>query len=315
MFNYIPEDKRYGKTNLEELEKFTTDSIKKEIQQIASEIGDVNQRITFLEKKETESYKAQIESSLAQRRIDLEAHKQIEPPIISPPTDIENLQKTSEVNENIDNKKKQVGELEKLLSENKQEQNEVSLAKINLEKVLTSLTLLENEFSKTKEIITPTLTSNNITVEEVISLIIKREAVKAKLAEKSTKLEELNNVLNPELTGSIPLQILELRKRLIELQNTLDESSKAYQKYLNDKEAWTRVEKEIIGSGGQLGSIKYFEHELTYISSTLVENLSAEIDKRKELLKKLFAKKMDILNSFKTFYQPITDFFSKNGDI
>lgn len=315
IFNYIPEEKRYGKTNLEELEKFTTDSIEKEIQQIASEIITANQKIAYLERKETDSYKAQIESSLEQKKIDLAAHKQTEPPIVSPPTDTQNLEKAKEANENIESLKKKISDFEVSLGENKQKQNDASLSKINLEKVSASLTLLENEYNKTKEEITPTLKANDIDVDDVIKLTINRESIKAKLAEKETQLEELNKLLNLELSGSIPFQIAELKKQLEALQNTLDESSRLYQKYLNDKEAWQKAEKTIIGDVNQLGTIKYFENELAYITTKLAQELTTETGKRNESLKKLFSKKLDILNSFKTFYQPITDFFSKEGDI
>jgi ABC-type lipoprotein export system ATPase subunit len=315
IFNYIPENKRFGKTNLEELEKFTADSIKKEIQQIASEIENSNQRIAYLEKKGSDSYKAQIESHLSQKKTDLEAHKQTEPPVVTPPTDTENLEKTKQVTEAIDGIKKQVEELEKAFSESKQNQNETSLSKVNLEKVLTSLTLLQNEFNKTKNEIRPTLAANGIDVDDVIKLTVERKSVKLKLTDKATQLDELNKLLNTELQMSIPFQIAELKRQLSELQNNLDETSRAYQRYLAAKEEWHKAEKLIIGDATQLGTIEYFENELNYISTKLVEDLIAEINKRNESLKKLFSKKLEILTSFKTFYQPITDFFSKGGDI
>ncbi len=315
IFTYIPEEKRFNKSNLEELEQFTADSIEKEIQQIASDIKNTNQGIVYLEKKETESYKAQIESNLAQKKIDLEAHNQTVPPVVAPPTDTDNLEKTKGVNENIESKKKQLSGLELSLSENKTKQTEASLSKINLEKVLTSVTLLENEYTKTKGAITPALTANSINVDDVIKLTIKRDVVRNKLTEIAIQLEALDKLVNPAMQESIPFQISELNKQLLELQNTLDESSRVYQKYLSDKEAWEKAKNSIIGDVNQLGTIKYFENELTYITTKLAEELSTEIIKRKELLKKLFAKKLEILNSFKTFYQPITDYFSKEGDI
>lgn len=315
IFTYIPDEKRYSKTNLEELERFTTDSIEKEIQQIANDIEDVNQRIVYLEKKETDSYKAQIESNLAQKNIDLEAHNHTIPNVVSPPNDTSNLEKAKEVNENIENKKKQVIKLELSLAKNKTKQTETSLAKINLEKVLTSLTLLENEYTKTRETITPALSEADINVDDVVNLTINRVVVEIKLTEQKSKLEALDKFINPELQESIPFQVSELKKQLMELQDTLDEPSKAYQKYLSDKEAWEKAKSLIIGDANQLSTIKYFESELTYINTKLTENLSTEIEKRKQLLKKLFAKKLEILNSFKTFYQPITDFFSEEGDI
>lgn len=315
IFNYIPEDRRYGKTNLQELEKFTADSIKKEIQQIATEIETSNQQIAFLEKKDSESYKAQVEGNLAQKKIDLEAHKQAKPPVVTPPTETENVEKTKETTESIEKLKNQIELLETSISENKQNQNETSLSKINLERTLTSITLLENEFNRTKDEISPILSANEINIDDVLKLTIERKAIQNILEKKTTQLDEFNKLLNPELETSIPFQLATLKKQLLELQNTLDESSRVYQKYLIAIEEWQKAEKLIIGDVGQLGTIKYYENELSYISSTLIEDLNTELKKRNELLKKLFSKKLEILNSFKTFYQPITDFFSREGDI
>lgn len=315
IFTYIPVEKRYSKTNLEELERFTADSIEKEIQQIANDIEIVNQRIVYLEKKETDSYKTQIKSNLAQKKIDLQAHNQIIPPVVSPPTDTENLEKTKEANDNIENKKKQILELEHALALNRSKQSVTALSKLNLEKVLTSLTLLENEYTRTKETISPILSVVNINVDDVIKLTIKRDAINSLILDQGTQLESLDKLVNPELQGSIPSQILDLKNALLELQNNLDESSRLYQKYLSEKEAWEKVKISIIGESNQLGTINYFESELTYITTKLAEDLSIELEKRKQFLKKLFGKKLEILNSFKTFYQPITDFFSKEGDI
>lgn len=315
IFNYIPEEKQYGKANLQELEKFTADSINKEIQQIANSIESVNQKIANLEKKETESYKAQIKSNLAQKNVDLEAHRQTEPQVITPPSDIENVEKTKQANENIEKIKTRLKELEISLKENQQNQKEASLSKVNLEKVLTSLTLLENEFNKTKDEIKPILIANDINIDSIMILTIDRNSIKAKIEENAAQLKALNELLKAEQRTSIPFKISDLKKQLSEIQSTLDASSKAYQNYLVAKEEWQKVEQSIIGDASRLGTVKYYENELNYITTKLVLDLTDELNRRDELLRKLFSKKLEILNSFKTFYQPITDFFSKDGDI
>src|SRR5690606_38729388 len=136
-----------------------------------------------------------------------------------------------------------------------------------------------------------------------------------RIEEKTKQLEQLNTTLNSELESSIPFQITELKRQLEELQDTLDANSKAYQKYLTALDEWQRSEQALIGDATKYGSIEHFKHELNYIETQLGEELSVELKKRNDLLKRLFSRKLEILEAFKTFYQPITDFFSTEDDI
>lgn len=315
IFNYIPEPERLGKTNLLDLEKFTSDSIQNEIQQITVELKEANKKIVELERKDTITYKEQTQSNLEKKQTDLAAHQQTKPVAIEPLNDPTTTEKTKLVSADIAEKKNRVAELENAITDNSQKQSAILLSKANLERVLSSLTLLENEYTKTKDEITTTLSSNGINVDDVIKLAIKRDAIKSKLSELAAQLEALNKLINPNEPEGLPAKVIELKKNLIDLQNTLDEPSRLYQKYLNDLQQWTKTDKEIVGEPQIFGTLKYFESELNYLNTKLSEDLSNAKAKRKEVLKKLFGKKLEILNSFRVFYQPITDFFSQNGDI
>jgi len=315
IFTYIPEPKRLGKTNLLELEKFTSDSIQKEIQQILIELKEINKTIVSLEKRDNLTHREQTASNLEKKKTDLAAHQLTKPVAIDPPNDPAITEKNKEVSGKITETKSKVDALEASITENNQKQTAVLLSKAKLDKVLGDLTILENEFNKTKAEISPTLIANSINPEDVVTLTIKREPITAKTRDHTAQLDGINKLLNPIDPESLPAQVAELKKKLSELQNTLDTPSRLHQKYLTDTQLWTKAEMEIVGSSVRVGTLKYYEDELKYINEKIANDLTIETTKRKDILKKLFGKKKEILDSYRGFYQPITDFFSKNGDV
>ncbi len=88
------------------------------IQQIQINLKDSNQLIADLEKKDTDSYKEQLQSNLNQKQKELEAHHQNKPEVKEPPTDMKVIEKNKEVSNNIDTKRKELADLEKLINDN-----------------------------------------------------------------------------------------------------------------------------------------------------------------------------------------------------
>lgn len=315
IFTHIPDAERLGKPNLWELQNFKADSIQNEIQQILIDLKQINQVIVSLETKDTDSYKNQLNSSLEQKRKDLDAHNQIKPITKEPPTDPAIIEKNGEVSTQITTKRKELLALENAITENSTKQKLFLLSKVALEKVLGSLKLLENSYDKTIIDISPTLVANNIKLEDVITLEVKTALIDTKIEELKGDLESIEKLLDLEVPDSLSNKVTALNTELTSLQNALDEPSKVYQKYLDDLSQWTKIEKEIIGGESQLGTIKYFEGELQYLENKLQAELQEALSARKEILIKLFTKKTEILDIYRTFYQPITDFIAKNGQL
>ncbi len=315
IFTHIPDSEKYGKTNLLELESFRSDSIQNEIQQILLELKQANQVVVELEKKDTESYKEQLQSNLEQKKKDLEAHNQIKPLVVEPTTDPAIIEKNKEVSDKIAEARTKLSEFEKLSVENSSKQKTILLTRASLEKVLSSIKLLQNNYDKTFSDITPTLLAIGIKAEDVISLNVKTETINSKITDLDTTLVEIDKLLNAELPDSFPAKISTQRTELGKLQNVLDEPSKNYQKYLDDLAHWTKSEKDVIGDAAKLGTITYLEGEIKYLQNQLPLDIQAAAGNRKKILIRLFNKKNEILDVYRTFYKPITDFISNYGGV
>ncbi len=315
IFNYIPEPEKLGKLSLLELERFTSDSIQNEIQNIFIDLKELNKIVVELEKKDSETYKEQIKSNLEKKKTDLQAHREAKPLVIDPPSDPAIAEENKVVSADIAEKKSRLANLEASISTNTQTQSVKLLSKVSLEKIISSLYLFESDYIKLRNEVSPTLLAHNINFDDIVKLTLNRDSINAEITKVSKELEDISLLLNPEANQSLPAQAEELKKNLIQLQNALDEPSRLHQKYLNDLQNWSKSETDIVGNPKQFGSLKYFEEELNYIDTKLSADLSDALNLRKTVLKKLFNKKIEILNSYRKFYQPITDFFAKNGDI
>lgn len=315
IFTHIPDAEKYGKNDLTELSKFRTNTIQNEIDQIIIDLRQVNDIVVGLETKDTETYKSQLESNKEQKKKDLDAHNKIIPPSKETPTDPKNLEENAEVSKQINDKRRRQSELEKSVADNSVKQKSINLSLASLEKVLGSLKLLENQYHKTITDITSTLDANQIKIEDVIKLEITRDRINTRVSELRTEVNEINKLLSASEPESLPKSIATIKDELISLQNTLDEPSKLYQRYLDDLAQWKIIEKSIIGEADQSGTLKYYENELEYIKTQLPSDLGTAIESRRELVKNLFEKKNEMLNVFKTFYKPISDFIENYGGV
>lgn len=315
IFTHIPDAQKLDKTNLKDLELFHTDSIQNEIQQIQANLKQANQEIADLEKMSSDGYIEQIKSFLEQKKKELDAHNQNKPKTIDPPTDKKIIEKNKEISASISKKRQDLINIEKSIKDTTFKQKTILLSKANLNKVLSSIKIFEKKYSNLIDEIKPILDIHDINVSDIISLEIKTSLISEKIVEVENEINEVSKKLDKDNKDSLPYQSILLKSELEVLQSSLDEPSKAYQKFVDELAKWTSTEKGIVGDSEQFGTIKYYENVISYVENRLQYDIQKAIYKREVILKLLFEKKVDILDVYKTFYQPITDFISINGDI
>lgn len=315
IFTHIPDAQKLDMTNLKELEQFETDSIQNEIQQILLDLKDANQIVAELESKDTDAYKQQIESNLAQKKVELEAHNLTKPAKKDPPTDEKVVEANKEVSGKISLKRIELEAIEKNVNENTEKQKTFLLSRTGLNNVLSSLKILEGNYTKTVGEIGPVLLANGIKLEDVITFKVITDSVNEKIVAIEKQLDTLNRSLDVNVADSLPIKLNLIKSELAILQNELDEPSKIYQKYLDELLKWSNAQKIIVGDLKQYGTIAYYENELEYIGNKLQEELREASELRETILKSLFEKKSAILDVYRSFYQPITNFISVHGDV
>src|SRR5690606_4021681 len=135
------------------------------------------------------------------------------------------------------------------------------------------------------------------------------------LEEKRNQSIGLNDSLtNDNENGFIDKKTL-LKKELQELQEKLDEQSKAYQKYLDIKKSWEEKRQLIIGAEDKEGSITALKSHLEYLDEKLSFDLNQAAENRKKLTRELFEKKEEIIKLYKKLFEPVSSFITNYGTL
>lgn len=90
----------------------------------------------------------------------------------------------------------------------------------------------------------------------------------------------------------------------------LDKPAKEQQKYLDDVKTWEHKKKEIEGSSEVEGSLKFYEAQISYLNDKLIPEITEKYDQRKNFVKELYSKKINLIEIRKDLFQPVTQFIN-----
>jgi len=79
IYSHTPNDKRLGKSSLDELINYKSSLVNGEISQIQIDISNLNMEIVILEKKTTDDFKKLIQNQLEIKQGELTAHASVQP--------------------------------------------------------------------------------------------------------------------------------------------------------------------------------------------------------------------------------------------
>lgn len=314
IFTHIPEAEKYGQNNLSELEDYMTDTIQKEIGQIQIELKETNKTIAKLEALSTFSYLEHLKNALGEKEKELDGHDAIKPLEKSQPTDPSLVEQNKSVSLQITSKRRELENIELSLAENIKQQKELTKNIAELNKVLGSINVLKIQYDKLYSEITPQLSEYGIT-QDIILLSINPEPINEVIKTYNTSLDIVNKNLDEDETGNLYEKRSVIKSEIQTLQETLDEPSKQYQSYIDALSQWNTLRANIVGSKESEGSLEYYKDTIDYIENRLNSDIDSAIEKRTLIIRRIFEKKLSILNVFKTFYKPITDFIESYGGV
>lgn len=313
IFSHIPESDRLGQNNLEELIKFKTEIVEVQIGEIKKDIATTNAVIIDLEDKKTTLFKTSTQEKLKDKQNELKAHQVNKPSSVEPPTDPKVISTNKEISEGIEARRKELSDIEEIISKNDDKQKELKINISELEKVLQSIAVFEDQYERLKVDIQPTLTKHNLQIGDIFKVSISKAEINDLLQQKTDD----EKAINLELNGDEGLlnKKKSIQGSLKELQDKLDASSKRYQKYIDDLKNWEEKQVSIVGSSEKEGSLTYYQELLNYLEKKLPLDLDNRLKERKDLLKKLFAKKHEIIVLYKSLFKPVTDFIAEYKEI
>lgn len=311
IYSHTPNDKRLGKSSLDELINYKSGLINDEIVVLQAQVGTLNKDIELLEVKATAGYKTGVENELKLKKDELTAHLTIEPKAPSAGQESEAskqlVEKLTEVRKHIKSLEDETEALQAAKTELTAKREELTRALQYYNNLDEQLKLIRADNYEHAQV----LVSHNLKVSDVFTYNIDTTKISALVTAIDEKHKQIDEQLDPEIPTSKAAKLRALNLQLKIDQEVLDTPAREQQKYLDELRIWTAKKKDIEGSAEIEGSLRFFETQLLYLNEKLGEEISQKYTARKKLAKDLYSKKIALVEIRKELFQPVTKFIEE----
>lgn len=321
IFSHISEPEKQGKTTFEDLEKYKSYNIQKDIDILEVDIKELSVEIVLLENKKRREYRDTIKNLLEEKKKELVEHEKNKPPEVKDPSENrgeeedaakkQKIEALNKLNENLDKIK---GEI----TEKSLRKNSLIVEREELRQILGDLDRFNNQIKEYKEQNKGKFSKYGLDIDKIIITDFAESEVAQKIKEKIQEIEKIEEVLRLDSVGgntdSLMSRKAEMENQIQKIKEDLSEQEKEYEEYKEKIENWEKVKKQIIGDANTSETLEHYEAEIRFIEEILPMLL---IDKRKQIIGKsldVFNKKKEIINLYKEFKLSIDQEMGKDKE-
>ncbi len=314
IFSHLSDSDKLGKETLDELVEFKTQFISSEIEILKQELFNKNKSIIELEDKTRENYISNLNQKLNVVKQEKNSHLKLKPKEVKPPTDPEEIKRNESTSKQLEQKRYEFKLLNNLLESKEKELKTNNLRKERLLRILQALEAFELQHRSLQKNTEADLKELNLNLSDIVKVELNKNVIQDIIAEVDKALTILKDEIENKETGlkTNTNKIVEEGKTLKE---KLGETSKNYQKYLDNTNKWLKKQKEYDGAIQSPNSIKFFENQINFLKKGVFTELKSLYDQRKEILRSLFRKKSEIINLYKTLFNPLTNFIKEHSEL
>lgn len=311
IFSHVAQSNRLGKASLRELIEHRTKEIGDAIVQLKGELKNVNAKIAQAEEHLTEEHRQEVRNKLEVVKKVLEAHRQNKPPGVSDPSLKGNDQQRAEALAQIEDKKKEIKELERLSKNAKKRQNDLAFVETAADKARQKLTNFQSSADSLFPELEEDLRILGLKLSDVMKFEISFDALEDKTARVRAEKSDVAESLHPDKKGSLSHRKKALEEELKGLQNKLAEPDKEYQKYLRQLENWAKEEKEIIGTPDAVGTVEYLEAMLRRLDD-IPKEVKQLKERRSDIVRRTHEHIQRLAEVYKVLYAPVQRFINEH---
>ncbi|MBL7847751.1 MAG: hypothetical protein JNL40_09810 [Cyclobacteriaceae bacterium] len=311
IYSHTPNDKRLGKSSLDELISYKSSLVHNEISHIQNQLHDLNLELVSLESKATGTHKESVQNQLQLRRDELKSHEATKP--VQPEVG-EASEESKKLVERLTEYREQIKTLEEEIAGLKGKKTALSIKKEELTRATQYFNNLDEQL---KKIIDPShihidiLTKNGINATDVFTYKLDTSKIVSITKNIQQDIDNIDRLVDVGTTDSKTDRLNKLNDDLKQGQDILDKPAKQQQKYLDDLKTWEKKTNRIEGSAELEGTLKYLEAQLTYLSNDLPSELSKLKEKRKDFVESIYSKKLALLAIRKELFQPVMQFIDE----
>jgi ABC-type lipoprotein export system ATPase subunit len=319
VFTHINIDDRGAFTSFDQLIRHKKSISNQEIDLIKQGLKPLNEEIISLERKRNAKYKENIKNNIQLKKDELKALS--EPKVVlNPNTDPENISNNKIILDSIERINSEIQKISASIEEKIIVKKELIIEIDEIQKIKDDFELKKreyDEFKSQKEII---LTKHNLLFDDILKFELNLDSISLLLKKKEKELTiiktDLGNQMNKDpKSNSLENQLQKLYNEIKTEQNKLDGPQKLYQIYLTQKKEWENQKNIIIGAIDEINTLKFFETELEFLLTNLSSKLEELREKRKEIAKKIFNKKQDVISIYKKIKSDIDTIIKENSSL
>ncbi len=313
IFSHISEDHRLGQSSLDELIKYKTEEINREISSFRESLFSILQEIINNENKQTKQYEQSIVNQLTSKQTELTAHENSKPiqvlkPINDDNTDLDNQKLLQE----LESQKINEQELCEIVAQRNTGLEALRKRKSVAEKILQQLDFIEKQNKQNLINLEILLKEIGITsFNEIISITINRSSITEIIEKINSDITSASAELDPENTDGALQKLNKTQERIKELSYCIDEPNRKYQAYLEELEIWNKTLVSIKGDSNKPGTINYLNLQLAEIQN-IPEKIKELERKRDFLVEQIFSMITKLADIYKQLYLPVQHFVESN---
>jgi ABC-type lipoprotein export system ATPase subunit len=314
IFSHIGEDKRAGKNSLDALIEYKTTEKRNEIIILIETLVKLNSEIVEIMNFTSENNKKILANKLEGKEKELSAIVNSKPKEVkAPEANPETIKMQKELEEKIKGLTEKKDALELKIVSSRQIKIEDSKKKDEIELIIGELNTYKLRFDKFKQEISDKLAKYSVDVNAIISLNFDIGILidlKNKCIENIGAIENDINVkqIDGVVVANTAKAFNEINSSLDDLNKIIGEPMKKYYQYTEDIKKWELKKNAIQGSSEKEDTIEFYKEKLLEINTQKPEILKTLREQRMELIKKIFDKKLEMVNIYKMLYKPIEEF-------
>ncbi len=305
VFQYIPDEKKLKKNSFSELIDYKKEVIDSEIRILKNQLENINGIIIGLEDKKNPEFKKSLESQKARKEEEFRVHIERKPAEEENPANSE----TPETKSQSEKLAHWESELQKSNDEITKLENEISTHAVKIEDLQKFKRDIENRVKEAEQFIEQNRSfaeKYSLNILTVFSIQHDLSQIDAVVNQQETENREKRERLGTsELPENSEFERLNLKAKVTFCDNeikkikaTLSLAAKKYQTYLDNLKKWELTKKEIEGDKESAGSIEYIKNEISYLETSLQNDLSEQRRARLSIAKEIYTKKVEIKNFY-----------------
>lgn len=314
IFQYLPEEKKFGKSSLDEIVSYLSSEIKNSEKEIIENIISQNEIIIELENKKRDDYKEQLESSLKLKKEELNNLQKAKPAEVLKPNHESDAGEKSK-QEEIDKLRAQLKEIEEKIVEEQNELSKVNKQIQDLSSAKDKLKRIEDIVKNTKDELKIIFESSELNIDDVIQFKLDESKIDDKISSLTTIQKERESLLDEQGTNSLRKKKSDIDEQIQKVEKELGEPDRLYHKYVEELRSWQEKVDAINGKDTVKGSVAYYEAQLKYINEQLDVDLEKAKSERKKSVITLIAKKREEIEKRSSLYEPVSAFISRTSDL